>query len=45
MTMILNWDLTPAAYIKMLVTEIGRLLINLRFPSTSVPLILNEFRR
>jgi len=34
MTMVLNWDLTPAAYIKMLVTEVGRyfLILDILLP-------------
>lgn len=35
----LKYDLTPAKFVKMLVTEIGR------HPTSSVPVILNEFRR
>ena len=34
----LKWDLTPANYIKMIVTEIGK------FPASSVPVILNKYK-
>lgn len=35
----MKWDLTPAAYIKMIVTEVGK------YPATCVPIILNEFNK